>query len=120
MATLSDYVDIGGECFNVTPLIYQTTVGTSHTLTTISGGKTLTFSAAHNLFIGDTLIWTSSFNNIEANALYYILIDTTLVIATLATILPIIPIAMFAMAARTVTVMPWLITVSRRLHITNL
>lgn len=61
-----------GECFNVTPLIYQTTVGTSHTLTTISGGKTLTFSAAHNLFIGDTLIWTSSFNNIEANALYYI------------------------------------------------
>lgn len=65
-----------GECFNITPLTYQTTTGTTHLLQTISAGvsvpNVLTFSASHNLLIGDTLVWPTSFNGIEANILYYV------------------------------------------------
>ena len=46
--------------------------GTALTTTTISGGKTITFSANHGLTVGDEIYWTSSFNGIIANDAYFV------------------------------------------------
>ena len=46
--------------------------GTALTTTTITGGKTITFSANHGLVAGDEIYWTSSFNGIIANDAYFV------------------------------------------------
>ena len=46
--------------------------GTALTTTTISGGKTITFSANHGLSVGDEIYWTNSFNGIIANDAYFV------------------------------------------------
>jgi hypothetical protein len=46
--------------------------GTALTTTTISGGKTITFSANHGLTVGAEIYWTSSFNGIIANDAYFV------------------------------------------------
>ena len=46
--------------------------GTTQTTTTISGGKTITFSANHGLSVGDEIYWTNSFNGIVANDGYFV------------------------------------------------
>jgi hypothetical protein len=46
--------------------------GTALTTNTISGGKTITFSANHGLTVGDEIYWTSSFNGIVANDAYFV------------------------------------------------
>jgi hypothetical protein len=46
--------------------------GTALTTTTITGGKTITFSANHGLVAGDEIYWTSSFNGIISNDAYFV------------------------------------------------
>jgi len=46
--------------------------GTALTTTTITGGKTITFSANHGLVVGDEIYWTSSFNGIISNDAYFV------------------------------------------------
>lgn len=70
---IEDFVPLTfGECFNVTPLAYQTTSGATHTTSVITGNKTIEFTAAHNLLINDTLVWSDTFNGIIANQIYWV------------------------------------------------
>jgi hypothetical protein len=46
--------------------------GTTHTVTDITGGTTLTFSATHSLNVNDQIYWGSTFNGITANTSYFV------------------------------------------------
>jgi hypothetical protein len=46
--------------------------GTTHTVTSITGNTTLTFSSAHSLNVNDQIYWTSTFNGITANTSYFV------------------------------------------------
>jgi hypothetical protein len=46
--------------------------GTTHTVTTISGNTTLTFSADHGLSVNDLIYWSTGFNGITANTAYFV------------------------------------------------
>ena len=46
--------------------------GTTQTTTTISGGKTITFSSNHGLSVDDGIVWTNSFNGIVGGEAYWV------------------------------------------------
>jgi hypothetical protein len=46
--------------------------GTTHTVTTITGNTTLTFSSTHSLNVNDQIYWGSTFNGITANTSYFV------------------------------------------------
>ena len=46
--------------------------GTTQTTIAITGGKTIQFSAAHGLSVGDEIAWTNSFNGITNNNSYFV------------------------------------------------
>jgi hypothetical protein len=46
--------------------------GTTHTVTSITGNTTLTFSSTHTLNVNDQIYWGSSFNGIVANTSYFV------------------------------------------------
>jgi hypothetical protein len=81
-AATKEYVDNIAQGLSVHPAVRVTSTtnlnatytpgGTTQTTTTISGGKTITFSANHGLVVGDEIYWTSSFNGIIANNSYFV------------------------------------------------
>ena len=81
-ATNKEYVDNIAQGLSIHPPVRVTSTtnlnttynngGTALTTTTISGGKTITFSANHGLIVGDEIYWTSAFNGIIANDAYFV------------------------------------------------
>lgn len=59
--------------------------GTTHTVTDITTGNTLTFSASHGLSTNDQIYWPSSFNGIVANTGYFIYSVANATAVTLST-----------------------------------
>jgi hypothetical protein len=81
-AATKSYVDSVATGLQIHPAVRVTAVanlnatyldgGTSLTTTTISGGKTITFSADHGLSLNDEIYWDNSFNGIVALNGYFV------------------------------------------------
>ena len=81
-AATKEYVDNIAQGLSIHPPVRVTSTtnlnatyndgGTALTTTTISGGKTITFSANHGLSVGDEIYWTNSFNGIIGSDAYFV------------------------------------------------
>ncbi len=81
-AATKSYVDSVATGLQIHPAVRVTSVsnlnatyangGTSLTTTTISGGKTITFSGNHGLSLDDEIYWSNSFNGIVAQNGYFV------------------------------------------------
>ena len=81
-AATKSYVDSVATGLQIHPAVRVTSVtnlnatyangGTSLTTTTISGGKTITFSGNHGLNVDDEIYWSNSFNGIVAQNGYFV------------------------------------------------
>ena len=81
-AATKEYVDNIAQGLSVHPAVRVTSTtnlnatyadgGTALTTTTITGGKTIQFSANHGLSVGDEIYWTNTFNGITSNDAYFV------------------------------------------------